>query len=370
MQETSPSDLRVGMVIQVTSGMILPADAVLLSCSNEIGAFVDTSEFDGSATLKQKIPIAATEDCNCAMDIADLRCSVTCDPPSGALDQFRGSFRFDGNPNSVNLGVNNLLLRGSVLKNTEWAFCLVVYTGTQTKMGMNNSYSAHRVATLRRSRVERFLDTGIIPSIAAFTAVFGVLLILRSSDAHVWCNVNEHFCSMGAEWFPHFLEVLLGCTQFLCLAFYFQLAVLQLYQSVRSKCRFGVASDLGQAEMCFFDKTGTVTVKDMPISMAAVGGFGYGFTLMAEMQKGSGGDDGAENGDEQVVPHRLSSTQSLDLADDGAGNIDPITGKRVLGLNKNSFLRQNHIFYFRSKICQNRIFLHQNLNFSSASLNL
>ncbi len=73
--ETSNLDLEVGMVIRLTNNMEIPADCVLLSCSNERGAFVDSSDFDGSATLKRKLPISSTEECSTPDHIADLRCN-------------------------------------------------------------------------------------------------------------------------------------------------------------------------------------------------------------------------------------------------------------------------------------------------------
>ncbi len=97
---------------------------------------------------------------------------------------------------------------------------------------------------LRRSRVEKFLDAGIIPGIAVITVIFAALLILRSEEVDSWCITS--FCMEDDDFIVHFLEVLITCTQFLSVVFYVQLAVLQLIQSIRSNCRFGVCSDLGQ----------------------------------------------------------------------------------------------------------------------------
>ena len=44
-------------------------------------------------------------------------------------------------------------------------------------------------------------------------------------------------------------------SKILNVVFYIQLYCLQLYQSWKSNCRFGVCADLRQAEMCFFDNT-------------------------------------------------------------------------------------------------------------------
>lgn len=58
---------------------------------------------------------------------------------------------------SIALGPDQLLLRGAMLRNTSWAFGLVVYTGHDTKL-MRNSTSA----PLKRSTVDKLTNTQIL----------------------------------------------------------------------------------------------------------------------------------------------------------------------------------------------------------------
>lgn len=45
---------------------------------------------------------------------------------------------------------DNILLRGSSLRNTEWALGIVVYAGHQTKIMMNSSSAKFKMSKLER----------------------------------------------------------------------------------------------------------------------------------------------------------------------------------------------------------------------------
>lgn len=50
----------------------------------------------------------------------------------------------------VSLNVENLLLRGSSLRNTEWVVGVVVYAGHQTKVMMNSANSRYKMSTIEK----------------------------------------------------------------------------------------------------------------------------------------------------------------------------------------------------------------------------
>ena len=63
---------------------------------------------------------------------------VQCELPNNRLLNFEGTYtREDGV--KVSLGPKNVLLRGVVLRQTEWARGIVVYTGRETKIQMNSA---------------------------------------------------------------------------------------------------------------------------------------------------------------------------------------------------------------------------------------
>lgn len=57
----------------------------------------------------------------------------------------------------LSLGPNHLLLRGAMLRNTSWVCSVVIYTGHETKLMMNQTS-----APLKRSTVDKIVNTQII----------------------------------------------------------------------------------------------------------------------------------------------------------------------------------------------------------------
>ena len=69
--------------------------------------------------------------------------ALTSEPPNPHVNTFTGKLTVppvekDGDCHDIPLGAENVLLRGAVLRNTEWAIGLVVFTGTDTKLVRNS----------------------------------------------------------------------------------------------------------------------------------------------------------------------------------------------------------------------------------------
>lgn len=62
--------------------------------------------------------------------------TIECENPNDMLYRFEGTLFL--RDIVAPLGVDQILLRGSVLKNTDWVYGIVVYTGHETKI-MKNS---------------------------------------------------------------------------------------------------------------------------------------------------------------------------------------------------------------------------------------
>ena len=77
----------------------------------------------------------------------------------------------------LSLGPDQVLLRGSLLRNTRWVFGLVVYTGHETKL-MKNSTSA----PLKRSSVDKLINKQIL----ILFMILIVLCVLSASCSEWW----------------------------------------------------------------------------------------------------------------------------------------------------------------------------------------
>jgi magnesium-transporting ATPase (P-type) len=69
--------------------------------------------------------------------------ALTSEPPNPHVNTFSGKLTLPpvelaGTCHDIPLGAENILLRGAVLRNTEWAIGLACFTGTDTKLVQNS----------------------------------------------------------------------------------------------------------------------------------------------------------------------------------------------------------------------------------------
>jgi phospholipid-transporting ATPase len=71
-----------------------------------------------------------------SVQLKELRGVIECELPNRNLYEFAGTFKLENVPFPIPLGSDQILLRGSQLKNTEYVCGLVIYTGHETKLMM------------------------------------------------------------------------------------------------------------------------------------------------------------------------------------------------------------------------------------------
>lgn len=145
-------DIPVGALLFVKAEDNIPCDCMLLCSGNDDGsAFVETANIDGETNLKPKIaPLVTQRDLTFVAttagddalpqlrdDLSKLVGSVSCEPPNANVHTFEGQLNLKSQPLPIPLSAEQLLLRGSKLKNTPWALLFVLYTGIDTKVIRN-----------------------------------------------------------------------------------------------------------------------------------------------------------------------------------------------------------------------------------------
>jgi magnesium-transporting ATPase (P-type) len=75
---------------------------------------------------------------------------VICDNPNEILDQWEGILKIGEDSNKIICSIKNLLVRGSVLRNTEWGIGIAIYTGQDTKIFRNSKNPPHKVSNVMR----------------------------------------------------------------------------------------------------------------------------------------------------------------------------------------------------------------------------
>ena len=153
------ADVRVGDVVRVLEKEAFPADLVLLRGSDPPGqCWVNTKPLDGESDMKLRLAPAhglarPPEECGAddaleeQLDWAKLKGSCRCEKPNDKVNDFTGELDLVGSKPLI-LTPTNMLLRGCMLMNTEWALGLVVSSGNDTKVHFAPLHaSAHRGAT-------------------------------------------------------------------------------------------------------------------------------------------------------------------------------------------------------------------------------
>jgi len=140
--------LWVGQVVKVNINEYFPADLILLQSSNVSGiAYIETKNLDGETNLKCKEAVKETqESINDGAYASAWKARVVCEKPNDKLYKFEGTLQTE--LDLYPLDQNCLLLRGSSLKNTDWVYGLIVYTGHETRVMMNSSSSRIKFSNL------------------------------------------------------------------------------------------------------------------------------------------------------------------------------------------------------------------------------
>lgn len=159
-------DVRVGDFILLRNGDSLPADAVLLSTSDKEGiCFVETKDLDGETNLKPRNSIQELKHIESGADcLSDCHFYLEAGSPSPDLYKFEGTLvtleksgEKYAKKSKTPIEIENILLRGHVVRNTKWAIALVLFTGTDTKIMLNSGETPSK-----RSQVDKEMNKEVI----------------------------------------------------------------------------------------------------------------------------------------------------------------------------------------------------------------
>lgn len=147
-------DVRVGDFVKIYDNEPIPADILICATSEEENvAFVETKNLDGETNLKSRTAVP---------NLTHLRTAgactskgnvfhVDCERPDNNMYKLNAAVRAGEKQTSVDIQMT--LLRGTVLRNTNWVIGVVLFTGEDTKIMMNSGGTPSK-----RSKVERQMN--------------------------------------------------------------------------------------------------------------------------------------------------------------------------------------------------------------------
>ena len=152
-------EIAVGDIVRLTRDEAAPADLVVLhTTGTEEMAYVETMALDGETNLKSKqaLPQLAWS-CRNEENIANCKAQLVIEDPNLDLYNFDG--RVTIGDETLPLGNNEIIYRGSVLRNTSEAIGIVVYTGEECKTRMNATKNPRIKAVSSEKTPDTFPNT-------------------------------------------------------------------------------------------------------------------------------------------------------------------------------------------------------------------
>jgi phospholipid-translocating ATPase len=281
--EVKWSAVKVGDIVKLKRNDAVPADLVILYSDGPNGmAYIGTAALDGESNLKARQPSPILRKvCQNESDLAHCKAHIVVEDPNIDLYNFNG--RITIGDETLPLTGNEVIYRGSVLRNTPHTFGMVINTGEECKIRMN--------ATKNRKAKAPSMQH-IVNQVVVIIATFVLILTGLNNAAYgIWQDKQE-----DKSWYLQNASVTHGelfassfvmFSTMIPLALYISLEIVKVGQMyiLGDIDMYDAESDtpmeprtntineeLGQITHVFSDKTGTLTENIMRFRKMSIAG--------------------------------------------------------------------------------------------------
>ena len=315
-------NVKVGDFVRLRNHEEIPADIIVLSTSDSDGAcYIETKNLDGETNLKVRTALHSGRKVKRARDCEATEFLLESEPPQANLYAYSGVVRWkqrdirrpdtEGKDMAEPVSINNLLLRGCTLRNTEWVLGVVAFTGEETKIMLNSG-----ITPSKRAQISKDLNWNVLCN---FFLLFFMCLAAGIIQGYNWSTGSEsldffEFGSYGGDsgalnglitffaaivLFQNLIPISLYITLEIirtAQAFFIFSDTFMYYEKIDYPCTpksWNISDDLGQIEYIFSDKTGTLTQNVMEFKKCTINGAPYGEAYteaLAGLQKRQGID--------------------------------------------------------------------------------
>ncbi|KAK4548116.1 hypothetical protein LTR36_009985 [Oleoguttula mirabilis] len=337
-------NVQVGDFVRLYNEEEIPADIIVLSTSDTDGAcYVETKNLDGETNLKVRNALHTGVKVKRARDCERTAFTLESEPPHANLYAYSGVVRWDQRdpkhpdepPKQMAepVSINNMLLRGCTLRNTEWIVGIVAFTGEESKIMLNSG-----ITPSKRARISKELNWDVIYN---FCILFIMCLVAAVVEGVTWGKGNESLNffefgsyggSPGLNGFITFWAAIILFQNLVPISLYISLEIIRTaqaffiysdtymyYEKIDYPCTpksWNISDDLGQIEYIFSDKTGTLTQNVMEYKKCTINGLPYGEAYteaLAGMQKRQGIDTEVEGkrAREQIAIDRVTMIEGI-----------------------------------------------------------